>query len=447
MPEEPELLQQVKRMSPELAKRIVTHKKLDGYFTGQCPFPPAIEQARVTTAYQMLMSFAQTNYGRLIVKAATSRMQVGGIRSGEKATDKALWGIWQDNRLDAESRLAHDCILTHGRAFALIWPGADGNPEITIEGPDTMIVEYREGSRHDRVAAMRHWIDDDGIPYVTLYRPDGTWKFEGKKDSGLDSKWEKRTVPDEDWPIVNDAGVVPVVELNTNRKLRTGRFPDASGDFEGSIGLLDRINVLEFLRLVIAFTAGFPIRAVIGDEILRDDDENPIAPFKLAADIIAQFENPETKLVELKAFDLKAFGDAIDHDVETLAGITMTPAYYLRSIPIQNISADAIRATDAPLNARLEDHKPAIGEDWEEVLRVMGLTAAPQIALSPRAELTWVNRESRSLSERADAAVKLATVMPWQAVAEIAFDATQEEISRWETMRASDLLLAPPPPA
>lgn len=450
-PSETELQQQLARMCKELAERIERHRRLQGYFTGECPFPAAIESARVTRAYTMLMSFAQTNYGQLIVKAATSRMQVGGIRSEQTAVDKALWGIWQANRMDAESRLAHDCILTHGRAFALVWPGAD-EPVITIEGPDTMIVEYREGSRHDRVAGLRHWVDDSGVPHATLYRADGTWKYVGRQDAGLTgAKWEPRLIADEEWPIPNDAQVVPVVELTTNRQLRPGRFGAARGDFEGSTGLLDRINILEFLRLVIAFTAGFPIRAVIGDEILRDDDGKAIAPFKLAADTIAQFENPEAKLQQLQAADLGAFGKAIDHDVETLAGICLTPAYYLRSIPIQNVSADAIRASDAPLNARLEDHKPAIGEGWEEVLRVAGLTRSERVDLSGRAELTWVNRESRSLSERADAAVKLATVMPWQAVAEIAFDATQEEISRWETMRASDaigdLLRTPPPPA
>jgi len=153
------------------------------------------------------------------------------------------------------------------------------------------------------------------------------------------------------------------------------------------------------------------------------------------------------KIEQVAAADLKAFGDAIDHDVEALAGITQTPAYYLRSVPIQNVSADAIRASDAPLNARVEDHKPEIGEGAEEVLRVVGRMLPGGVEVPQTAEVWWVNRELRSLSERSDAAVKLATVLPWQAVLEIAFDATQEEINRWTTMRALEVALQPAAPA
>jgi hypothetical protein len=254
----------------------------------------------------------------------------------------------------------------------------------------------------------------------------------------------------QDWEIANPGGdVPPVIEISTNCELDDSCYGTASGDFESCIGLLDRINVLEFLRLVIAFTSGFPIRAVIGEKILRDDKDVPLAPFKLAADVIAQFEDPKVSIQEIQAADLKSFGEAIDHDVETLAGITQTPAYYLRSIPIQNVSADAIRASDSPLNARVDDHKPELGEGWEEVMRVSALMLPEPVIVPADAEVRWVNRENRSLSERADAATKLSAIMPWQALAEICFDATQDQIARWEAMRAADslngLLNAPPP--
>ena len=63
------------------------------------------------------------------------------------------------------------------------------------------------------------------------------------------------------------------------------------------------------------------------------------------------------------------------------------------------------------------------------------------VLLPSTAETVWINRESRSLAERADAATKLgAAGMPWQFIGEYVFDLTQEEINRIDAMRASDVL-------
>lgn len=447
---EQEAVDKAAELCKELDKRAKAFDKLELYVTGECPLPPAISTARVTKAYRMLMAYAQTNYGRLIVKTATSRLQVGGIRTGDEELDRVLWQVWQKNRMDGESKRGHDVALTHGRAFGIVWPREDRlEPEITLEDPSSVIVEYREGSRYERSAALRRWVDKDGVPHCTLYTADALYKFSAPKNGfrTVSTGWKPRDVPNEAWPLSHDFGVVPVVELAVNRKLKSGdTFGIAAGDFEATIGLLDRINILEFLRLVIAFSAGFPIRAVIGDKILRDDNNEPIAPYELAADVIAQFEDPNTKLTEIPAADVKGFGDAIDHDVETLAGITQTPSYYMRSVPIQNVSADAIIASDAPLNARVEDHKPDLSEGHEELFRVAGLMLPEPIEVPAGAEVFWVNREARSLAARADAAQKLKDVMPWQFIASDVFQLGQTEIARLEAMKSAEQLLLPDQP-
>lgn len=424
-----------------LTPRARQYELIESYRKGEHPIPSIIQRAKVTRAYRMLMEFSETNYARLIVKAAASRMQIGGIRSPEQGVSDAVWEVWQENRMDAESKRGNHTVVAHGRTFALIWPRkGDLRPEITLEDPATVIVEYREGSLYDRVAATRRWVDDDDIPYATLYTPEALYKFIGPKHSSGQggTRWEPRAVPDEPWPLPNTYKLVPAVEIATGRAQGRGRFGSACGDLEDHLSHLDRINILEFLRLVIAFTAGFPIRAVIGDKIIEDDEGKPIAPFELAADIIAQFEDPKVKLQELAATDLKAFGEALDRDVESLAGVSMTPSYYLRSIPIQNVNADAIRASDAPLNSRVEDHQPEVGEGYEEVARVAGRMLPKPVDLASSAEIRWLNRESRSLSEKADAAIKLKEILPRQVIWETVFDATQDEITRWESMAMSN---------
>lgn len=61
-------------------------------------------------------------------------------------------------------------------------------------------------------------------------------------------------------------------------------------------------------------------------------------------------------------------------------------------------------------------------------------------AFSVDAEVKWRDPESRSQAEQADAAVKLANILPWQALAEKVLGATPQQVAQWESQRASDAL-------
>lgn len=462
-----ELIKQVEKLACELDKRATRHDTLTSYRDGDAPLPAAVKRAKLTSAYQVLMPFASSNWGGLIVDSVLDRLEPTGIRSEDSVADKALWGFWQDNQMDLEAKLGHDSTLTDGRAFALVWPDANGNPEITLDDSSQMIIAYREGRRRpqDAIAALRRWVDDDERPYATLYRPDGIFKFVGPKgatkvvsspaiqplteDHGSvveyvtklavadKVEWEPRIVGDEQWPLENPLGIVPAVELAVNRRLKSGMFPAAFGEFERSTGHIDRINILTFLGLVVAFWMGFPLRTVVGEKILKDDDGNTLPPFEAMADSVGQFENPNVKLEQFDAADLKNL--SVEEHVKQLAAICKTPAHYLIADMV-NLSADAIRAAEASLVSKVNNHKTSLGEAWEQVLRLGGLMLDNPVDLSPRAELLWEDHEARSMAERADAAVKLKDILPWQPLAEKVLGATQEEIARWESMRSASAL-------
>lgn len=459
---EDDLRSQLRRMGAELARRAATERRLDQYYDGDCPLPEAIVTSKLTKAYRLLMPMAEAPWGSLVVDSVTDRLEVTGISSDDDDVDGALWGVWQDNALDAESRLAHNAAVVSGRAFALIWPNGRGEPEITYETGSQMIVEYREGSRRERQAAMRQWVDDDGRPYATLYRPEAIYKFIAPKGDGMPEpgapiiptsetrwiggtgagqaiRWERREVPGEPWPLANPYGIVNVVELPVNRRLKPGRYGFARGEFAKCTGLLDRINLLTFLGLVVAFWLGFPLRGVIGNTIMRDDENNPIAPFNVGADELFQLENPDAKLAEYKAADRSNL--SIYAELDQLATITHTPRHYF---PLQqgmsNLSADAIRASEGGLVAKIPTHKSTLGEGHEETLRVAGLMLPSPVQLSQRAELQWSDHETRSLAERADAALKLKDILPQTAILEHVLNATAEQIARWQADRAQDAM-------
>jgi hypothetical protein len=441
-----------------LQKQATQSRKLDKYVEGDCPIPKAIEDARVTKAYRLLMPMSDAPWGSLIVDSVMDRLEPTGIRNngGEDSDDETienvLWGVWQDNHMDAEVKLAMDTALTSGRFFALCWRGPDDEiPKISIEGPEQMVIKYREGSRYDRESALRYWEDDadDDLAYATVYTPAATYKFveARERDRGTDTfqaggkHWNAREVakPDgemEEWPLTNPWGIVPACEGRVNGRLKAGAWPYARGEFEHCTGLIDRIHLLTFLGLVVAFWMGFPLRGVIGEKILRDDDNNPIAPFDVNADKIAQLEDPQAKTFEFKAADRDNL--SIYHELDQLSSVTKTPRHYFPlKQAMANLAADAIRASEGPLHAKVRGkHKPSLGEGIEEMLRICGLQMDEPVVLSPRAAIEWADHESRSLAERADAASKLKDVLPWVAVAEKALGATQEELGRWESQMA-----------
>lgn len=442
MPTDEELIAQVDRLCSELDRRARTHRKLEPYYEGDCPLPAAVVQSRMTRAYRYLMPMADAPWGSLIVDSVTAALEVTGINSPDKDVSAKVWEIWHANGLDAESKLAHNAAFLDGRVFTLTEPSTSG-PEITLDDSTQMVVEYREGSRRHRTAALRRWVDGDNRAHITLWRLDGIYKFSAKNpDPGTVStvSWERREVDGEDWPIKRDGDPIPVVELAVNRRLKPGRYGYARGEYEHVTGLIDRINLLTFLGLVVALWQGFPLRGVIGEAILKDDDGNVIPPFDATADSVFQLENPEAKLAEFAAADRKNL--SVYAELDQLAVLTATPRHYF---PLEGgvelPSADAIRASEGAKNAKIKrNHKPALSEGWEETLRIGGTLLDDPVDLSPLAELEWDDHESRSLAERGDVYAKLGDDLPWQVKAEIALGANAEQIARWQASAASDPL-------
>jgi len=456
MPEIPETLKpQIKRLNAELDRRCTRHDKLEPYLEGEAPMPAAITEGRLTKLYRYLMPVAEAPWGSLIVDSKLDRLEVAGIRDADKEAAKKVWDeAWQTNAMDAESKLGHGAALLDGRFYASVWPNDDGTPDISLDDCTQMVVEYEPGNRRKRVAALRRWKDGDRVE-ATLWRPEGLYKLQGPENGTTAGEidWEPRVVKGEDWPLPNEKALIPV-ELRVNGRLKPGRFPFARGEFEHCVGLVDRIHLLTFLGLVVAFWMGFPLTGVTGEKIRRrvltDDDGNPlldddgkekteqVAPFERRPDSVAQFENPNAKVWQLDAADRTNL--SIFAELEQLSVITKTPRHYFpMANGMANLSAEAIMASEGSMHAAVSSHKASLGEGWEEVLRDCGKILG--VDISQQAELEWLNREARSLAEQADAFVKLATNLPWMAAAEFALNTSQEQIQRWQTEAGASPIL------
>lgn len=438
---DPDVLNQIRVMSQELDRRKADHDLTAPYYEESSPIPYAVQQAKLTKAWRFLMPLADAPWGSLVVDSTNDRLEPSGINDSDDTAAEAAWAAWQEASLDAEAKVAHIATLIDGRCFALCWPDNGGPPRITFDDATQMVVMYRDGSRKERVAALRRWVEYDGRQMATLYRPDALFKFQSATTDGATSweDWEKRTEGGENWPLRNSFNVVPAVELAVNRRLNPGVFPHARGDYRQALGLMDRINLLTFLGLVVAFWMGFPLRGVIGERILKDDDGKVIPVFEAGADEAFQLANPDAKIAEFKAADRSNL--AVFDELSQLAVITKTPRHYF-PLPgsMANVNADTVRAFEGALHAKVTGYKAGLGEGWEELLRIRGMMGTDTYDLSSRAALQWHDHESRSLAERADAATKLKDILPWQALAEMILNADRDQIGRWEAMRGSDAL-------
>lgn len=451
MPTEDELRFQLKRYSDVLNARLGPASLLDDYYDGVHPYPPLVQEAKLKRAYRMLMELSPLNLPQAIVDATEASLEIQGVRFGDSEADKEVWELWQDNGLDAESGLLHQSVLTTGRAYAIVWGDGspDPQPRVTLEHTSMCCVEYESGSRRKRRGALRRWKDGKRW-YANLYRPEALYKFvfEGDDLPSEAVDWKRREVPDEQWPLSNPWGEVPVVEFAINRTLRPGSFGTAWGDFARNLPHLRRIDYKVFSGLVALTWSGFPLRYVIGDPIVyeknedgTDDKTKPVPPFDALVSSVAQFTNKDAKVGQLVEADVSNY--SAEDDIKHLAAVTATPLFHLLPGAMINIAEPAVRAGQDAHVAKVKRYHRPLGEAWEDVTRLMLRVRDPD---DPRAqdtscEIDWKDPEHRSLAEQADAATKLASInVPLQVIMSKVLQMTPREISRADAQAAASVM-------
>jgi hypothetical protein len=419
---------------------------LERWYDGDHPLPAPPERMTryedAANAFRDLSRMGVTNYLSLVPDAPADRLQVTGFRFGDPANvrnDDDAWRIWQRNHLDADSRLVQHKALSVGNSFALVWPDDDGQAEITVEHPGQAIVAYQAGSRRERTAGLKCWVEDDETRRVVLYLPGLVYKWATKAKQAPLEPWQPPT--DDTWPIANPFGEVPLVEFRANPDLRPCPYGGGASEFAGVIPIQSRINKTVFDRLVTAEFQAFRQRWAVG---WTPDDPNQAMQASMRH--LLSFEDTDVKVGEFAQADFTGFIGAVESDVQSMAAITRTPTFYTLG-SISNISGDTLAALQAGLVAKCEAHRDNFSEDWEEVLR-LGLRAeGNQRADDESSMVVWRPIENVTWAEIADAAMKLATIgVPREALWSMLKDVTPQDIERWKTMQAAELPATVPQP-
>lgn len=414
----------------------------DAYYEGDHRLTFATQKFR--EAFGSLFGALADNWMPIVVDSSVERLDVQGFRFGsERDADQDAWSIWQANGLDAASDQVHTEAVKLGEAYWLVEPNGSDPPRITAEHPQQMIVAWAPGDRYERVAALKKWIGDDGVAYATLYLPNEIVKYESESKlnvggmTGGRVNWRRRR---DDPGGPNPLGEVPVVPVcNAPTMLRGGQ-----SDLAPCIPLQNALNKLLTDMLIGSEYQAFPQRVLMGVDVPRDENGQPIraAELKASQSRLWVFPNQDAKTAEFSAADLDNYGKAIQNLVQHLTAISRTPPHYIAG-QIVNASGDALKAAETGLVSKVRQKMSPFGEAHEETMRLAfkALDRRDPRAEATDAETIWRDPESRSQAEVVDAVTKQVAIgLPFEiALEKIGY--SPQEIDRIMAMKKTDDLL------
>ena len=403
------------------------------YYEGGAGIIALLDTAERQTFRKFLDESAE-NWCVLVVNAVAERLAVVGWRFGD-STDAAQ-AIWQANHMNADHKMVQRDALVTGGGYALVQPD-DTNPSgvcITAESPLECTVLYEPGSRRRRLAGYKRFHDPVSQKITEIMMlPDtiATW------------------LPGSTGPLIepNPAGDIGLFEIVPQPRTTS----HGASELDPCIPIQDRVHTTLFNRCVAsdfgAFRQIWATGMKLARQIITSDDgsESVIAvkPFDIGANRLLINEDPGGKFGAFPGDGLSGFLASVQQDIEALASITQTPAYYFPTAKMVNLSADAIKAAEAGLVCKVSDRAEFMGEAWTDVMRLaLSLVGDPGAAMVD-AEVIWKDFETRSQAQVADALTKLATIgVPQEALWSL-FGATPQQIADWKAMKAAE----PPPPA
>jgi hypothetical protein len=414
------------------------------------------------------------NYCGVVVDAVNERLGVNGFRfAKDDAAAAAAWEVWQASNLDAGYKRGLRVGLTKGEFGLIVWPDSSGEPKITVEDGSEVIVATDPADRRIRRAALKRW-EDEGRTFATLYLPDAIYKFQSAAGSietpklgdlpegfgkgggagkpqtmtaALAGTWEKRTVPDEEWPLPNPFATVPVFAL-PNR-------PDLHGVGESEIAQLipiqDAINV-NVANVMLAGLYG-AFRQKYATNVTLEVDESTgktKEPWDVAIDKLITAPPPadgstnETKFGEFDQSELTGYIGVHEALVQALATITRLPVHYLLGSQGTFPSGESLTAAERGLSEKARERMVDFGDPTEDAIRFSFRVKASQPGLAAArkekylrwaaitdAEIVPRDPETKPESAHYDALSKLmALKVPIPAIwARI--PATPQEIADW----------------
>ena len=443
-------------------------RALRAYYDGEHPvmltdrqaefLGPMLTEGEFEFAHNAIKSVIDTLRERLSVSGFTvNGAGLGGDEDNANAPETVLantmWGWWEDNRYDAQQIRLHRRTLRDGKSYVMVsWDNDNQRPKFTLHSADdgtTGITCHRDPENPENILFFcKYWYTynplkpgETGDQRKTVYLPHEIRKYQ----MGKDGFWQRSPDPgDVAWPI-------PWVDSDGEPLGHTiFEFENPGGsEIAQIIGLQNALNKSWLDLLAAADAAGFPIIAieydnkdggfgtVTDDNDIDDDDEFVIAPGRA-------LEVDGARVHRLEGANLEQLIKTIQLTVETIAGITRTPAHYFRPVGGSDVpSGEALKQLESGLVARAEERQLIFGQSWADVMtmaykvaRTFGSSVTEVAKL--KVETTWDEAATREeLQAAQEAQILLSLEVPVEEIwARLGF--SPEKIAGWRATRQSD---------
>lgn len=405
---------------------------------------------RATEELRSLLQLSKTPWLGLVVTNCAQAMYVDGYRTPEDRDDSSAWRLWNANDLDGRQMAVHRAGLAYGQAYGVGLPGRDdfGQDTAVLRGvsPRKMIAFWDDPAEDDwPLYALR-----DRSPHLRMIDEESVHVLGWEKDrTGAD-----RLVYIEEQ--IHDLGLCPVVRF-TNMMDLEGRTP---GEVEPFIPLAKRIDKTAYDRLLTQHFNSWKVRTVAGMAEPDTEEAANREKLRLRHDDMLVAEDPDTKFGTLPETQLDGFIRAYESDIKTLAAASQTPVHAMVGDLI-NLSAEALAAARAELDAKVMERKKSFGKSWDQLLRLGAMIDGDaDAARDVMAHVTWADTSVRSLASAADALGKMATMLgvPVKALWSMIPGVSKTDVEEWTQMadegdafaqlgRLLDEQTAPPVPA
>lgn len=466
MADEPEVL--LKKLTGALDARAKAVKQASDWYKGDHPIPdPPPNTAAATdmearVAFVAMSKLAITNFLPPVVDVPASKLRPEGFRFSESptSTDVEAWTIWTRNHLAGDYRLVKNDALQTGQGFVLVWPDGDGRAQITVEDPAQTIVMYEPGSRRDRRAALKRWVDEDGRTHATLYTKTAIYKFQSRSTtSGLVlspattsmlADWDRREVDNEAWPLPNPFGVVPVFETRANRTTKASVYGGGEPEFSKVLNEQRKINQTVMNLLVTMDYQAFRQRWVTGWDYPTNPDGTPdkAAIHKASAARLWTFKpgeegDEQVQVGEFKQAEFQPFISVLLMWVKVMASTSGTPPYAFLLGDMINVASDSLARIEGIQTAKVREHAGDLGSDAAEIIRLALLMEGNPKYRDPAITTVWGEFEERTATEQANLAVQAQALGAPDEVAFSMFPGVdQVEARRWAQQKRAEALLA-----
>lgn len=392
------------RLVKALDAPIGRFNQLDSYWYGRQPLAFLAEEHRKLLDGRL--SRLVTNIPRLTVLSIAERLRVQAFDGVSIAQE------WEASNMAQNIGTVFREALLLGSSFVLVSTGPDGSPLITVESAKQVTVERDPASR-EVLSALKRW-ETLTSTEATLFLPDRIVRFSAPTTGASANAFR---IVDE-W--FNPLGVVPMVPVvNADRLLDV----DGCSEVWDLLPLVDLANKLLVDMACTSEATGLPRRWATGlqpkEQIVKDADGNPVLdgngnPVKELVNPVsddtykmAVAASPDAKFGEWEAAPMVGYESAMRVIMSQIGAISALPPAYLAAWDAQPTSADAVRAQESSLVARVESKQLIFAPALETVaaLVVAVRDGVDPASVTPR--VRWGDPASRSTAQEADAAVKL----------------------------------------